>query len=104
MSTLQKALSNKVLVIAALLSVIASAAYACAGTTGIGPLCDQISEIGLPGILVAAALSIALLGGHGGGPLGMLLVIATPINFFIYLVIGFALRKVGRLFTNGRTS
>ncbi len=52
----------------------------------------------MPGILLAAALSIALLGAHGGGPLGMLLVIATPVNFFLYLAIGLAMRKVGRLF------
>jgi hypothetical protein len=35
----------------------------------------------MPGILLAAALSIAMLGAHGGGPLGMMLVIATPVNF-----------------------
>ena len=52
----------------------------------------------MPGILFAAALSIALLGGHGGGPLGMLLVIATPVNFFLYLAIGVAIRKVALLF------
>lgn len=60
--------------------------------------CNRISDIGLPGILIAAALSIALLGAHGGGPLGMLLVIATPVNFFLYLGIGLAVRKIWLFF------
>ena len=89
------------IVIAALLSGLSSRAYACMtmGPTVTYSLCRAISLVGAPGILAAAALSIALLGAHGGGPLGMLLVIATPVNFFLYLMIGLAIRKVARLFT-----
>ncbi len=86
---------KKIVVTAALISAVASVAYAC---MSMGPATYSffraISLVGLPGILAAAALSIALLGSHGGGPLGMLLVIATPVNFFIYLVIGVAARKL----------
>ena len=96
-------MNKKILLIAALLSVIGSAAYACTFMSGITSsgysFCMLISYIGVPGILLAVALSIALLGAHGGGPLGMLLVIATPVNFFLYLVIGLAIIKVTYLFT-----
>lgn len=94
-------MNRKILLIAALISAISSAAYACMmiGPSASYSFCNRVSDIGLPGILTAAALSIALLGGHGGGPLGMLLVIATPVNFFLYLAIGVAIRKVARLFT-----
>jgi hypothetical protein len=95
-------LNKKLLVVAALLSAVGSAAYACtfmpAGTSSNYSICLQVSYVGMPGILFAAALSIALLGGHGGGPLGMELVIATPVNFFLYLAIGAAIRKVALLF------
>src|SRR5712691_1079033 len=99
MSDNRPLLNTTVIVIAALISAIASAAYACMGSTGIYSLCRAISFVGLPGILAAAAISIALLGSHGGGPLGMLLVIATPVNFLLYLAIGLAVRKLARLFT-----
>lgn len=82
----RKPLSKKILVIAAVLSCIASAAYACPGSGHfVGySLCRQVSLVGVPGILIAAVVSMALLGGaHGGGPLGMLLAIATPINFLL---------------------
>ena len=96
-------LNKKILLIliAALLSGFSSCGYACitTGPTVTYSLCRAISLVGAPGILAAAALSIALLGAHGGGPLGMLLVIATPVNFFLYLMIGLAIRKVARLFT-----
>jgi hypothetical protein len=91
----KKLLNKKILVVAALLSSIASTAYAC---PGLGhsldySLCRQISLAGLPGILIAAAVSMALLGGsHGGGPLGMLLIIATPLNFLLYVGVGVAAR------------
>jgi len=99
LSEIRKLLNKKILIIAAVLSVIGSAAYAC---TGMGPhatysLCRTISLVGVPGILAAAVLSIALLGSHGGGPLGMLLFIATPVNFFLYLAIGLAIRKLVHL-------
>ncbi len=91
---------RKILLIAAFISAIASAAYACPDfmPRSSYPLCRQISLIGEPGILVAAVLTIALLRSHGGGPLGMLLVIATPVNFFLYLAIGLAIRKLAGLF------
>jgi len=95
-------LNRKILLVAALISAIGSAAYACTYTPAVTSssysFCLHISYAGMPGILFAAALSIALLGGHGGGPLGMLLVIATPVNFFLYLAIGVAIRKVALLF------
>lgn len=104
----RKLLSKKILIIAALLSCIVSAAYAC---PGLGhsvsySLCRQISLVGVPGILIAAAVSIALLGSHGGGPLGMLLVIATPINFLLYVVLGVAARTLVNLFkkSNGESA
>lgn len=99
MSDQRKLLNKEILVVAALLSVIGSTAYACMemGPHATYSLFRAISVVGLPGILAAAVLSIALLGGHGGGPLGMLLVIATPVNFFLYLTIGLAMKKVVRL-------
>lgn len=107
MSDKRKLLNRNILIIAALLSCIVSAAYSC---PGLGhsvsySLCRQISFVGLPGILIAAAVSIALLGSHGGGPLGMLLVIATPINFLLYVVLGIAARKLVNLFkkSNGES-
>ena len=52
----------------------------------------------MPGMLLAAVLSIALHGGaHGGGPLGELLLIATPANFFLYLGIGLAAVRLREL-------
>ena len=96
-------LNRKILVVAALISAIGSAAYACTYTPAVTSssysFCLHISYIGMPGILLAAAFSIALLGAHGGGPLGMLLLIATPINFLFYAAMGLAMRKVARLFT-----
>lgn len=98
----RKLLSKKILIIAALLSGIASAAYACTFGSGVSALrysfCMRLSSIGLPGILFAAACSIAALGSHGGGPLGMLLVIATPINFLLYIGLGVAGRVLLTMF------
>jgi len=103
MSDNKKFLSKKIFIIAALLSVIGSAAYACTYTSGISPssysFCDRISNVGMPGILLAAALSISVLGAHGGGPLGMLLVIATPINFLLYVGLGVVGRRLATLFS-----
>ena len=98
-------MNKKILIGAAFTSAVASAAYACMmiGHSASYSFCSRTSDIGVPGILIAAALSIALLGGHGGGPLGMLLVIATPVNFFLYLMIGLAIGKVARLFTKPST-
>ena len=88
-------LNKKILiVIAALLSGLSSWAYACGYS-----FCRPVSLLGASGILAAAALSIALLGSHGGGPLGMLLVIGTLINFFLYLMIGLAIGKVAQVFS-----
>jgi hypothetical protein len=89
-----------ILVVAALLSGIASVAYACpGGYPGLRySVCRDISLIGTPGILVAAAVSIAALGSHGGGPLGMLLLVATPVNFFLYAGLGLAAQSVGKFF------
>jgi hypothetical protein len=102
MSNQRKLLSRQILIIAALVSVVASAAYACPGV--VHPLrdslCRQISLAGVPGILIAAAVSMTLLGGvHGGGPLTVLLVIATPVNFVLYVGLGVAARAVWRLVT-----
>ena len=99
MSDQRKLLNKKILIVAALLSGIVSAAYAC---PDLGPslsysICRQVSLAGVPGILIAAAISIALLGTHGGGPLGMLLIIATPINFLLYVGLGTAARAVWKM-------
>jgi hypothetical protein len=109
MSNQRKLLNKRILIIAALLSGIASAAYA--GTFGAHSVNYSfwlhISYIGMPGILLAAAVSIALLGGaHGGGPLGMLLLIATPINFLLYVGLGIAAQSVGKIFRkkNGQSA
>ena len=48
--------------------------------------------------LAAAVLTIAGLGSHGGGPLGMLLVIATPVNFLLYLGLGAAAKRLAKMF------
>ena len=99
MSNPKKLLNKRILLFAALLSAIASAAYACPWDSVSYSFCRQIALVGVPGILIAAAVSIALLGGaHGGGPLGMLLLIATPINFLLYLGLGIAAQSVGKLF------
>src|SRR5216110_2422984 len=100
MSDNRKILSKKILIIAALLSCIASAAYACPrlGHSVSYSFCRQIALVGVPGILIAAAVSMVLLGGaHGGGPLGMLLIIATPINFLLYAGLAAAARALWRI-------
>src|SRR5437763_10255492 len=100
MSDPRKFSNKKLFIIAALLSGIVSAAYACPdlGHSLNYSLCRQISLAGVPGILIAAAVSMVLLGGaHGGGPLGMLLAIATPINFLLYAGLGVAARALRRI-------
>lgn len=94
MSYQRKLLTKRILIIAALLSGIVSAAYACPfGHSASYSLCRQIALAGVPGILTAAVVSMALLGGaHGGGPLGILLIVATPINFALYVGLGVAAR------------
>jgi hypothetical protein len=52
----------------------------------------------MPGILAAAVLTIVGLGSHGGGPLGMLLVIATLGNFLLYLGLGVAAKRLANIF------
>jgi hypothetical protein len=90
---------RKIVIIAVILSVIGSAAYPCSlGLAPMHPLCQQIAFIGMPGILAAAVLTIAGLGSHGGGPLGMLLVIATPVNFLLYLSLGAAAKRLAKMF------
>jgi hypothetical protein len=82
---------KRIVAIALILSIIGSAAYACSfGLGPMHPLCRQIAFIGMPGILAAAVLTIVGLGSHGGGPLGILLVVATPVNFLLYLGLGVA--------------
>ena len=96
----RRLLNKKILIVAAVLSGIVSAAYACPdlGHSLSYSFCRQISIVGAPGILIAAAVSMALLGGaHGGGPLGMLLIIATPINFLLYVGLGVAARAVWKM-------
>ena len=52
------------------------------------------------GILLAAVVLMAVgYGVHGGGPIGKLLLIATPINFFLYLVICLAVTKIAKILT-----
>jgi hypothetical protein len=100
MSDKKRFISKSILAVAAFLSCIASAAYACPGGGRAldHSLCFYISHIGIPGILIAAAVSIGAIGGHGGGPLGMLLLIATPINFLLYVGAGVAAQTAGRIF------
>jgi hypothetical protein len=100
-SRLRRLLNKNILIGAALVSVVVSAAYACPymGYSMSYSLCRQISLAGVPGILIAAEVSIVMLGGaHGGGPLGMLLLIATPINFLLYVGLGVAAQSVGKMF------
>src|SRR6266851_1852185 len=109
MSAQRKLLNKKILIIAALLSGIVSAAYACPalGHSLSYSFCRQISLAGVKGIMIAAAVSMALVGGaHGGGPLGMLLMIATPINFLLYVGLGVAARAVWKMLkkTSGRST
>ena len=92
-------MDRKIVVIAVILCVIGSAAYACSiGLGPMHPLCRQIAFIGIPGVLAAAVLTIVGLGSHGGGPLWMLLVIATPVNFLLYLGLGAAARRLSNIF------
>ena len=92
-------MDRKIVVIALILSVIASAAYACSiGLGPMHPLCRQVAFIGMPGVLSAAVFTIVGLGSHGGGPLGMLLVIATPVNFLLYLGLGVAAKRLANIF------
>src|SRR5437016_6332332 len=105
MSYQRKFLTKKILIISALLSGIVSAAYACPflGYSASYSLCRQIALVGVPGILTAAAVSTALLGGaHGGGPLGILLIIATPINFALYVGLGVAARAAWTILNKSR--
>jgi hypothetical protein len=94
MSNNRRLLSKRIFIIAALLSCIASAAFAWPGS-GDSVFCRQVALVGVPGILIGGVVSMALLGGgHGFGSLGMLLVIATPINFLLYAGLGIAARAV----------
>ena len=100
MSERTKLLNKKILLTAALFSGIVSAAYACPdlGHSLSYSFCRQISLADVPGILIAAVVSMALLGGaHGGGPLAMLLIIATPINFLLYVGLAVAGRAVWKM-------
>jgi len=64
------------------------------GPSGSYSLRRKVAFLGVPGIMVAAVLSIALHGGaYGGGPLTELLLVATPINFAFYAGLGI----VGRI-------
>ena len=90
----KKRVAKRILIAAALLACSALAAYACTYEPWHFSACFRLAIIGAPGILLAAALSIALLGGHGGGPLGVLLVVETPINFLLYTGLGMTVRKL----------
>ena len=60
----------------------------------------QFVPLGVPGFYVAVVLSIVLNGGgHGGGTLGEMLWVATPINSLMYAGLGVAGRAVWRMFT-----
>ena len=64
---------KRIVVIALILSIIGSSAYACSfGLGPMHPLCREVAFIGMPEVLAAAVLTIVGLGSHGGGPLGML--------------------------------
>lgn len=90
---------KRILVFALLMSCIGSLAYACSFSPGpLHPVCRQVALIGMPGVLSAAVVTIALLSSHGGGPLWMLLVIATPVNFILYMVLGIAVKKLAGIF------
>src|SRR5439155_2149878 len=77
-------LSRKILLIARILTLVGLTAEVCmySGPSGSYSLRRKVAFLGVPGIMVAAVLSIALHGGaYGGGPLTELLLVATPINF-----------------------
>jgi hypothetical protein len=100
---------KKILFFALFLSAISSIAYGCMmlGSSASYSLCRYIALMGVPGILVAAGLSIALHGGgHGGGPLVELLAISTAINFLLYAGLCLAARSLGKFFLkrNGYSS
>jgi hypothetical protein len=102
MNSLKALFTGRISLIAASISITGSAGYLCMVT---GPLssysfCRQIALIGEPGILLAAVVLMAVGHGvHGGGPIGKLLLIATPINFLMYLVICLAVTKIAKVFT-----
>lgn len=88
-----------IMLIAAFISIVGSAGYACTFAS-VAPhswhsFCREIAWIGLPGIMFTAVFTIAL---QIGLPLAGELLIATPVNFFLYLGIGLALRKLARAF------
>jgi hypothetical protein len=57
--------------------------------------CRQVSFIGLPGLMFGALLEMAL---QIVAPLGAFLLVMTVVNFFLYLGLGVALRKLTRVF------
>lgn len=94
----QKSLLSIVLSVA-LISIVGSVAYVCTFTS-VAPhawhsFCREISWIGMPGIMFTAVLTIVF---QIGVPLSAVLLIATTVNFFLYLGIGLALRKLVRTF------
>jgi len=98
---------KRVLFVALFLSAIPSIAYGCMmlGSSASYSFCRYIALIGVPGILVAAGISIALHGGaHGGGPLGELLAISTAINFLLYAGLSLAARSLGKFFLKRNTT
>jgi hypothetical protein len=83
--------------IAALMTAIASAAFACS-TMQIDSRCMTVALVGIPGIIVSVVVTGALHGSaHGGGPLGDMLLVATPINFIFFVGVGFGVRAIARL-------
>jgi hypothetical protein len=96
----------KVLLIgSALVSVLGSTSYVCMITWSLSmhSLCRHVFILALPGFVAAAYVSIALFGAHGGGPLVALLMIATPVNFFMNIAIGLALRGITRMVVKRET-
>jgi hypothetical protein len=92
---------NWIALSAASISIIGSAAYACMFAR-VAPhpwysFCRQIAWIGAPGIMFTAVLTIAL---QIGISLEAVLLVATSVNFLLYLGLGLALRKLVKALGN----
>ncbi len=88
--------NKKILLFAALLSVLNLCAYLL--PFGSYLFWSKVALIGFPGLVVAVVLSSALRGGgHGGGPLGEMLLISTVINFVVYAGLGIAAQSLWKV-------
>ena len=93
----------RLFLVAALASLIVSAAYQCmsGGPRDAYRICRAVAVVGAPGIIGAAYLGIPFHeGSHAGGPETP--VIATVINFAIFLGAGIVGHHVLRLFARWR--